>query len=95
MKNAFYFTLKILFVLKIFKFCPDLLDHVGKFLDRKAKVNFRNYNVINWETNNYNTAIAKYLKNQRQSDNEFWSVNTIQRDKYFSLKIMQEMKQEN
>ena len=30
MKNAFYFILKALFVLKIFKFLSRLLGHVGK-----------------------------------------------------------------
>ena len=30
MKNAFYFILKALFVLKIFKFLSRLFDHVGK-----------------------------------------------------------------
>ena len=30
MKNAFYFTLKALFVLKIFKFFSRLFGHVGK-----------------------------------------------------------------
>ena len=29
-KNAFYFILKVLFVLKIFKFLSRLFDHVGK-----------------------------------------------------------------
>ena len=33
MKNAFYSTLKILFVLKIFKFLPWLFGHVEKPLD--------------------------------------------------------------
>ena len=28
----------------------------------KAKVSFKIYDIINWETNNYNTQIAKYLK---------------------------------
>ena len=56
MKNAFYFTLKTLFVLKLFKFC---LSHVGELLDKKANVD-----VINWETNNYNAHTTKYLKNQ-------------------------------
>ena len=37
MKNAFYFTLKALFVLKIFKFFPDFLGRVGKRLDEKVK----------------------------------------------------------
>ena len=40
MKNAFYFMLKALFVLKILKlFCPDFFGNVGgKRLDKKAKV---------------------------------------------------------
>ena len=33
MKNAFYFTLKALFVLKVFKFLSCLFDHVGKRVD--------------------------------------------------------------
>ena len=33
MKNAFYFTLKALFVLKIFKFLSLLFGHVEKRLD--------------------------------------------------------------
>ena len=33
MKNAFYFTLKALFVLKIFKFLSWLFGHVEKQLD--------------------------------------------------------------
>ena len=48
-KNAFYFILKPLFVLKIFNFFPDILSHVGKRLDKKAKANFKIYDVIKWE----------------------------------------------
>ena len=33
MKNAFYYTLKALFVLKIFKFLSRLFGHVEKRLD--------------------------------------------------------------
>ena len=33
MKNAFYFTLKALFVLKIIKFLSWIFAHVGKGLD--------------------------------------------------------------
>ena len=32
MKNAFYFILKVLFVLKIFKFLPLLFGHVEKMV---------------------------------------------------------------
>ena len=44
-KNAFYFMLKALFVLKIFKFCPDVFGHEEKRPDKKAKVDFKLNNV--------------------------------------------------
>ena len=51
------------FILKMFKFvCPDFFGHVGKRLDEKAKVNFKIYEATDWETNNYNTHTAQYLK---------------------------------
>ena len=39
MKNAFCFMLKAPFVLGIFTFLSWLFSHVGKQLDKKAKVN--------------------------------------------------------
>ena len=45
MKNAFYFTWKPLFVLKIFKFLSWLFGLVAKGLDKKDKVNFKVYDV--------------------------------------------------
>ena len=62
MKNAFCFTLKALFVLKIFTFLFRLFGHIGKQFDDKAKVRLKIRNIKNWETNNYNTYIARYLK---------------------------------
>ena len=62
MKNTFYFTLKALFVLKIFKFLSLLSGHVEKRLDSKGKVNFEIYDVTTWLINNCNTHIAQYLK---------------------------------
>ena len=38
--------------------CLGFSSHAGKRLAKKAKGNFKVYNVINWETNNYNTHIA-------------------------------------
>ena len=35
--------LKALFVLKIFNVCPDAFNHVEKWLDKKAKINFKRY----------------------------------------------------
>ena len=59
MGNAFYFTLKALFVLKIFKFSSKIYDATA------------------WETCNYSTYIAQYLKKQRQLDNKIWAVNRM------------------
>ena len=77
LKNAFYFMLKTLFVLTIFTFLSNFIDPVEKRLDKKAKNNFKIYDVTDWETNNYDTHIAQYLKKQRQPDNEISSVNRI------------------
>ena len=62
MKNAFYFTLKALFVLKTFKFLSCLFGHVQKRLDYKDKINFEIYDVTAWLTNNCNAHIVQYLK---------------------------------
>ena len=62
MKNAFYFTSKALFVLKIFMFLSLLFGHVEKRLDKKDKVNFKFYDVASWLTNNLNTLIAQYFE---------------------------------
>ena len=62
MKNAFYFILKVLFVLKIFTIFPDFFGYVEKRLDNKSKVNFKTYDVASWNTNNYNKHIVRYLK---------------------------------
>ena len=61
MKNAFYFTSKALFVLKIFKFLSWLFGHVAKRLDEKNKVNFKFSGVTAWLTINFETRIAQYL----------------------------------
>ena len=61
MENTFYFTVKTRFVLKMYVFVLTFC-YVEKRLDEKPKVIFKNYDVINWETNNYNTHITQYLK---------------------------------
>ena len=56
MKNAFCFTLKAIFVLKIFTFLSCLFGYVEKRLDNnKAMVNFKIYDVTDWIKNNFNT----------------------------------------
>ena len=64
-----------------------------KQLDCKDKINFEIYDATAWLTMNYNTHIAPYLTNYRQPDTEIWSVNRITQEKYFSLKIIQKMRQ--
>ena len=51
MKNAFYFILKALFILKIFKFLSRLFGHVGKTVHQKGKFNFKIHDVT---SNRYN-----------------------------------------
>ena len=45
MKNAFYFILESLFVLKIFKFSSWLFSHSEKRLDSNDKVHFKIHDV--------------------------------------------------
>ena len=55
---------RLLEKMRYFYFCPDFLGQ-----------NFKIYDVINWETINYNTHITQNLQKQRQSSNEIYSVN--------------------
>ena len=60
MKDAFYFTSKAPFVLKIFKFLSGLLGHVSKQIENQ--VTFKIYDVTAWLKNNCNTHIAQYVE---------------------------------
>ena len=51
MKNAFYFILKALFVLKIFQSISWRFGHVEK-VELKDKVNFKMYDITSLLTNN-------------------------------------------
>ena len=53
--------IKALFVLEIFTFLSWVFSYVEKWLDEKAMVNFKIYDVTNWTTNNCNTHITQYL----------------------------------
>ena len=63
--------------LRCLNFCSDFFSLAGKRLEKKAKVNFKICDFINFETKNFNTHIAQYLKTYRQSDNESLSVDRI------------------
>ena len=62
MKNAFYFTSKALFVLKIFKFLSLLFGNVAKQLDQKENANFEFYYVTAQLKNNCNSHTAQNLE---------------------------------
>ena len=62
MKTTFYFILKVLFLLKVFKFLFNHFGDVEKGLDWKPKVYFKMYDVKTLETNNCNASIDQYLK---------------------------------
>ena len=68
MKNAFYFILKALSVLKIFQFLFSF------FLPCRKNVFIRKI-ITTWLKSN--TYIAQYLTKKRQAYNEIWSVNRI------------------
>ena len=94
-KNAFLLHIKSSFHSQdISVFVLIFLACRKNSLNRK-RVNFEIYDVTTWLTKNYNIHIAQYFTNQRQRDNEIWSVNRTFQDKYFSLKIMQKMRQAN
>ena len=62
MKIAFYFILQGVFVLKIIKFFTRRYWSCKKRFHKKAKVNFKNYDVGDWEKTICNTHIVQYLK---------------------------------
>ena len=62
--NAFYITVKTLFVFKIFRFLFWVFGHEEKGLKQKDKVNLKIYDVTAWLTNTCN------------KDNKIWSANS-------------------
>ena len=51
--KCFLFHLKSSFrSLRGLTFCPNFFGNVGKWVDKKAKVNSKIYDFINWKTNN-------------------------------------------
>ena len=52
-------------LLRYSNFYPDLFDHAGKRVNKKSKVNFKVYDVVNWQKNNCN------------QDYEIWSITKI------------------
>ena len=69
MKNAFYFTLTVVLVVKIFKFLCWLFGHLEKRLGEKHMVNFQMYDITAWKIDNYNAHIAWEVYISRTKDN--------------------------
>ena len=88
MTKNFLFHLKSSLFLRYLNFRADFFAHIGKRLHEKTKVNLKIHDIISWETNNYNISRIK-----GKSDNVSWSVTRIFHEKYFSLKIIQKMRQ--
>ena len=88
MKNAFYLISKAYFGLKIFEFLPWRFGHVEK---QGSFQNLWHHNLVKKQSQ-YSYCLLSHQ--ERQSDNEIWSVNRIWQEKYFSSKIMQKMRQE-
>ena len=74
-KNAFYFILKALFAVKIFRFLSGLFGHAGKATRLESNVNLEVHDFTPWFRNNFN--IVQYLTKQKQSDNEIWFIDRI------------------
>ena len=62
MTNAFYFIFKTYFILKIFNLLSWLFGDAENRLDKKAKVNFKNYDVTNWTTNNCKIYVVQLIE---------------------------------
>ena len=62
MNNAFYLILKALFVLEIFTFSFRVFGYIEKHYDKKAMINFKNYNITDWIANHRNTHIIQYVR---------------------------------
>ena len=57
--------------------CLAFFGVLGKRLHKKAKINFKVYDVVKLEENRYNPHITQYLQRKRQSDNEIWADNRV------------------
>ena len=62
MRNASYFILQALYILKIFKFLPWLFGNEEKTIPIR-KIRLISKFMATWLTNNYNTRIVQYFTN--------------------------------
>ena len=77
MKNAFYFMLEALFIPKTLKYLSSLFGYVEKRLNEKAKVNFKIYDVTNWQQITAIHILSSISRNKSNQRMKLWSVNRI------------------
>ena len=58
----FISSYKLFLFLRYLHFYPDNFGYAGKRLDKKAEVNFKIYDVPNWDTNNRFEYLARYIQ---------------------------------
>ena len=66
---------KLFWFLRYLYYYPYFFGHVGKWLHKKGKADFKIHDVTNWIPNNLKKQIYRYLKKKRQSENEIWLVD--------------------
>ena len=94
MKNAFYFILKVLFVLKIFKFLYfsfSFFFSISHWFRGWSKINFKVYDTINCLNRNSITHFVWYLEKEKRYDIETLSIDGVSDKEHFYRKIMQKM----
>ena len=65
MKNAFISSQKLFSFLRNLNYCPEFFCDVEKRIGQKVKVNFKTYDLINWERIIYST-ISNRVKEMMQ-----------------------------
>ena len=94
MKNAFYFILKVLSILNIFKFLHGLYGHVEKNgLIRKIRLISKSMTSQTGQQTIAIQILPNISRSKSKPDNEIWSVNRMEHEKYFFSKIMHKMRQ--
>ena len=79
MQNAFYFTLKVLVILKMFKFLSWPFGHVGTRLDQKGKIIFKIYDITACLTNNCNTQESQEVRTTGNETNTNHTRNSLEK----------------
>ena len=81
MQKALFISCSNLFSFsRYLNFCPNLFGNEAKRLVKKAKINFKIYDITDWVKINYNIHIAQYLTKKRRPSNEVLSANRIQHE---------------